>query len=811
MLVFLFTDIEGSSRLWEEHTDAMGQVIARHDAILQEQVECCGGRITKHTGDGITSAFDGGEPVICALETQKRFAAELWADVGGLRIRVGLHAGEAEFRPSAGTVGGDYFGPAVNATVRVMAAAWGGQILLTSEVIRVSPVPAQATLLDLGEHLLRNVSAPLKLFQLYHPQLPWREFPPPRTLSSQSIRKVVDERGNELAELEPPDVAMELVTAALVPALQGELDPDSGALAANLGVLGDLGAGTLRALTAQFAGRLRARREAGESPGLLEVRALLGRELLAQWQAGGESSAALRADVSLLLRSLHTVEAAMDAAALEVKDTLARAFGALGYEFHEFRWMLRGLAEMLADVQARQAVQLVMQKEQLDLQREQLAKTERLLQWQEAEHLPDGTPVYSLRQMSNAEAGVPPPLAPLAEYDVGVLDLPSLTALYASRGEWAIGPRESAVLVRSALHHGVDAQPWLRRMGSSSEAVRVLLENYEQYPKPTVRQRIVEGLESLQGGAATDALVHVALTDDAPEVRALAALAAAERGRATETMAGLAVDISGPHKAAALAAFVAVADEIGVPADVGPYPSAPVFSAIAWKRWEASRQAVLRQTGRSALVGPIVGPLGCAAPLSCYLAFPEEFHRLTAEVIPLSAWMFSGALIFVLIGSLQGAASGFALGVADAVWKDIQQRSWRWAAGLGSGLAMTGILTLFTIWGVMSPDAGASVYLPLFVLSGLASGAAATMVLPRLGDRPSVGELMKRALGATVLLAVANIPVAFLAFRSTTLESFVFRLLFAIGFPLALALLFGRWRGNRAQAREPAASGGSPP
>ena len=127
MPVFLFTDIEGSSRMWEEHTDEMGAVIARHDAILQEQIGECGGRITKHTGDGVTAAFEGGQPIACALEVQKRFAAEAWGAVGELRIRAGLHAGEAEFQASAGTPAGDYFGPPVNATARVMSAAWGGQ------------------------------------------------------------------------------------------------------------------------------------------------------------------------------------------------------------------------------------------------------------------------------------------------------------------------------------------------------------------------------------------------------------------------------------------------------------------------------------------------------------------------------------------------------------------------------------------------------------------------------------------------------------------------------------------------------------
>jgi WD40 repeat protein/class 3 adenylate cyclase len=379
MLVFFFTDIEGSTRLWEEHTDEMGAVIARHDAILQQQIRASGGRITKHTGDGVTAAFEGGEPVTCALETQKRFAAEAWGSIGELRIRAGLHAGEAEFQASAGTPAGDYFGPPVNATARVMSAAWGGQILLTPEVTQASPLPPGATLRDLGEHLLKNVSAPQQLYQLDHPQLPWRQFPPPRTLSGQSIRQAVDERGSELAGLDPTGMATGLLTAILLPALQGDLAPESGALEGNLGVLGDLGAGTLRAFTAQFAGRLRARQQAGEAPGLPEIQALLDQALLTQWQAGGETAAALRADASRLLQAVQGVEATMSAATQEVREALARGLAELADSFAEFRWMLVGVQDTLAVMRARQALQLALQREQLDLQRQQLVKTNLLL------------------------------------------------------------------------------------------------------------------------------------------------------------------------------------------------------------------------------------------------------------------------------------------------------------------------------------------------------------------------------------------------------------------------------------------------
>jgi WD40 repeat protein/class 3 adenylate cyclase len=392
MLVFLFTDIEGSSKLWEEHTQAMTPVIARHDQILQELVEGHGGRITKHTGDGITAAFEGGQPLACALEAQVRFAAEPWGQIGVLPIRAGLHAGEAEYHASAGTPEGDYFGPPVNATARIMSAAWGGQILLTPEVTQASPLPDQATLLDLGDHLLKNVSAPQQLYQLLHPNLPRHEFPPPRTLSGQSIRQAVDEQGEEMAGLEPQAMGIALVAATLLPALQGELDPGSGALEGNLGVLRDLRAETLAEFVVGFA-----QSERPSEPEAIQMQ--LETELRQAWQV----STALRSDASRLLQAVHGVEAAMTAATEEVKEALARGLADLGNQFAEFRWMLAGVQETLAQVHSRQALQLALQREQLDLQREQLVKTNLLL------HRQSGVPVII---DAPVEAEAPVDLAP---------------------------------------------------------------------------------------------------------------------------------------------------------------------------------------------------------------------------------------------------------------------------------------------------------------------------------------------------------------------------------------------------------------
>ncbi len=381
MLVFLFTDIEGSSKLWEEHTGVMTGVIARHDEILRELVEGHGGRITKHTGDGVTAVFEGGQPLACALLAQVRFTAEPWGEIGALPIRAGLHAGEAEWHASAGTPEGDYFGPPVNATARIMSAAWGGQILLTSEVTKISPLPEQAALLDLGQHLLKNVSAPQQLYQLVHSDLPRGEFPPPRTLSGRSVRQAVSQQGSEIAGLSPPAMAVALVSAILVPTLQGDLSPDSPALEGNLGVLDDLGARTLRGYAAELAAGLRARQGAGEPVVMTEIQRQLQTELLERWQAGDDAALALRADASRLLEAVHGVEASLEAGTAEVKEALVRGLADLGSQFGEFRWMLAGVQDTLYEVRA-------VQLEQLDLQREQLAMTQELLEQQAVPPIP---------------------------------------------------------------------------------------------------------------------------------------------------------------------------------------------------------------------------------------------------------------------------------------------------------------------------------------------------------------------------------------------------------------------------------------
>ena len=167
-LAFLFTDIEGSTGLWERFPESMGSSLERHDEILRSAVEGAAGEVVKTTGDGLMAVFGSArDGVRACLRAQLALADEPWNEAGPLRVRMGLHAGEAA------ASNGDYHGPAVNRTARIMAAGHGGQVLLSAVVAElvVDELPEGSTLLDLGEHRLKSLGRPERIFQLVHPGL----------------------------------------------------------------------------------------------------------------------------------------------------------------------------------------------------------------------------------------------------------------------------------------------------------------------------------------------------------------------------------------------------------------------------------------------------------------------------------------------------------------------------------------------------------------------------------------------------------------------------------------------------------------
>ena len=182
-VTFLFTDIEGSTKIWEDHPDAMRPALARHDGLLRRSIEDNDGYVFKTMGDAFCAAFaTAGTALEAALASQIALTAESWETETPLLVRMALHTGSAEARD------GDYSGQALNRVARLMAAAHGGQALLsavTQELVR-DQLPAGAALRDLGEASLKDLARPERVFQLLHPALP-SDFPPLRSLDNPAL------------------------------------------------------------------------------------------------------------------------------------------------------------------------------------------------------------------------------------------------------------------------------------------------------------------------------------------------------------------------------------------------------------------------------------------------------------------------------------------------------------------------------------------------------------------------------------------------------------------------------------------------
>src|SRR5579871_185076 len=151
-LTFLFTDIEGSTRLWEDFPEAMRSALARHDAILKQAIEQHNGFWVKSTGDGLLTAFKTvPEALWAALDAQRYLKSQAWEEPLILRVRMALHVGAVQERDN------DYFGPALNRVARLLAIGHGEQVLLSlpAEELVKDNLPEGCSLKDLGSHRLK--------------------------------------------------------------------------------------------------------------------------------------------------------------------------------------------------------------------------------------------------------------------------------------------------------------------------------------------------------------------------------------------------------------------------------------------------------------------------------------------------------------------------------------------------------------------------------------------------------------------------------------------------------------------------------
>ncbi|HSH79663.1 MAG TPA: adenylate/guanylate cyclase domain-containing protein, partial [Herpetosiphonaceae bacterium] len=201
-VTFLFTDIEGSTKLWEHQAELMQAAFRRHEAILREAIADHGGYAYKMIGDAFQAAFQTAPAALAAsINAQRALAREDWGKIGPLRVRMALHTGAVEER------GDDYVGPLLNRVARLLSTGHGGQILLTAttrELVRDS-LPPDVSLRDLGEHRLKDLVRPEHVFQVVAPDVS-ADFPPLKSL---------DTRPNNLPVQSTPLIGREQAVAAL--------------------------------------------------------------------------------------------------------------------------------------------------------------------------------------------------------------------------------------------------------------------------------------------------------------------------------------------------------------------------------------------------------------------------------------------------------------------------------------------------------------------------------------------------------------------------------------------------------------------
>ena len=175
---FLFTDIAGSTRLWEQEPERMKRALAEHDAIARATVEAHRGLIVKMAGDGVHAAFDDPLDAVTATLAFQQALTDPNATHGiALSVRCGLHLGVVERRDN------DFFGTPVNRAARIMAAAHGGQVLVSQALadLTADRLPGDVTLRDLGVVRLRDLASPERVYQVIHPKLR-TDFPALRSL-----------------------------------------------------------------------------------------------------------------------------------------------------------------------------------------------------------------------------------------------------------------------------------------------------------------------------------------------------------------------------------------------------------------------------------------------------------------------------------------------------------------------------------------------------------------------------------------------------------------------------------------------------
>jgi WD40 repeat protein/class 3 adenylate cyclase len=182
-VTFLFTDIEGSTRLWEQQPRAMQAAVAHHDILLREAIEQHGGYVFKTVGDAFCAAFPTAPQALdAAIAAQRAILSADWESAGPIKVRMAIHTGVAEVRDN------DYFGLPLNRVARLLSTGYGGQVLLslaTQQLVR-DHLPEGVALKDLGEGGLKDLVKSEHIYQIVAPDLP-SDFPPLKSVDAQYL------------------------------------------------------------------------------------------------------------------------------------------------------------------------------------------------------------------------------------------------------------------------------------------------------------------------------------------------------------------------------------------------------------------------------------------------------------------------------------------------------------------------------------------------------------------------------------------------------------------------------------------------
>ncbi len=368
-----------------------------------------------------------------------------------------------------------------------------------------------------------------------------------------------------------------------------------------------------------------------------------------------------------------------------------------------------------------------------------------------------------------------------------LLDKSAVILASSLKNELTLDEASAALLLRSALFHDEPFEPWLAAFESADAASGALSTFYETRPDAKIRRRIVSAFGQLQNDKAAEALLHIAVVDEALAARSAAALESCRLGHQEEIMNRTLAQASKENDPVSLGTLAILVNEYGLPENSDTYTKIQVTLTLARRRWRTYRRAVWRQARRLGLIGTLIALYGAATPPLMKATDPSSY-QINIESDGLAIWIFSLIVFFSFFGFLQGFACGFFIGLADAIWVGGPRRLGRLLLSSPGGLVYALIIGLFSGLQPDQPAPAAIVFVPLTLLLGLVFGALVSLVTPALGETRSRSRQRRQMFIASLVSVLVNIPYMYIIIGGLELYVTLSRSLLIALLPLVLGL-----------------------